>query len=99
MLAIEKELFSKFGILAQIHMDSGKNSSTNCRPSFSNFSMSSKQKLLQSSTQVEVLNKTVKKFLQSFLDNTTLNWETFLLALEIIYNAAQRLPILEQYLK
>jgi hypothetical protein len=37
---------------------------------------------------VEVLNKIVKHFLQSFVDNTTLNWETFLPALAISYNSS-----------
>ncbi len=37
---------------------------------------------------MEVFNKTVKKFLQSFLDDTTLNWETFLPALAISYNTS-----------
>jgi hypothetical protein len=37
---------------------------------------------------VEVFNKTVKKFLQSFADDTTLHWETFLPALAISFNAS-----------
>jgi hypothetical protein len=37
---------------------------------------------------VEVFNKTVKKFLQSFLNNTTLNWETFLPALALSQNTS-----------
>jgi hypothetical protein len=40
----------------------------------------------QCNAQVQVLNKTIKKFLQSFVDDTTLNWETFLPALAIFYN-------------
>jgi hypothetical protein len=35
-----------------------------------------------------VFNKTVKKFLQSFVEDTTLNWETFLPALAISYNTS-----------
>ncbi len=42
----------------------------------------------QCNAQVEVFNKTVKKFLQSFVDDTTLNWETFLPALAISYNTS-----------
>jgi hypothetical protein len=42
----------------------------------------------QCNAQVEVFNKMVKKFLQSFVDDTTLNWETFLLALAISYNTS-----------
>jgi len=37
---------------------------------------------------VEVFNKIVKNFLQSFVDDTTLNWETFLPALAISYNSS-----------
>jgi len=37
---------------------------------------------------VEVFNKTVKKVLQSFVEDTTLNWETFLPALAISYNTS-----------
>jgi hypothetical protein len=37
---------------------------------------------------VEVFNKTVKKFLQFFVDTTTLNWEMFLPALAISYNTS-----------
>ncbi len=37
---------------------------------------------------MEVFNKTVKKFLQSFLNNTTLNWETFLPALALSQNTS-----------
>jgi hypothetical protein len=40
----------------------------------------------QCNAQVEVLNKTVKKFLQSFVNETTLNWEMFLPALALSYN-------------
>jgi hypothetical protein len=39
-------------------------------------------------SQVEVFNKTVKKFLKSFVDDTTLNWETFLPALAISYKTS-----------
>jgi hypothetical protein len=42
----------------------------------------------QCNTKVEVFNKTIKKFLQSFINDTTLNWETFLPALAISYNTS-----------
>jgi hypothetical protein len=42
----------------------------------------------QCNAQVEVFNKTIKKFLKSFVDDTTLNWETFLPALAISYNTS-----------
>jgi hypothetical protein len=34
-----------------------------------------------------VFNKTVKKYLASYVDDTTLNWETFLLALALSYKS------------
>jgi hypothetical protein len=40
----------------------------------------------QCNTQVEVFNKTVKKYLASFVNDTTLDWENFLLALMLSYN-------------
>jgi hypothetical protein len=40
----------------------------------------------QYNVQVDILNKTVKKFLQSFVNDTTLNWEMFLPALALSYN-------------
>jgi hypothetical protein len=42
----------------------------------------------QCNSQVEVFNKTVKKYLASFVDDTALNWETFLLALALSYNTS-----------
>jgi len=42
----------------------------------------------QCNAQVEVFNKMVTKFLQSFVDDTSLNWETFLPALVISYNTS-----------
>ncbi len=35
-----------------------------------------------------MFNKTVKKYLASFVDDTALNWETFLLALALSYNTS-----------
>ncbi len=42
----------------------------------------------QCNSQVEVFNKTVKKYLASFVDATALNWETFLPALALSYNTS-----------
>jgi hypothetical protein len=87
--AIYRDWFSKFGIPAQIHTDGGKE--------FVNKLSAELFQLLnirhtktspvhpQCNAQVEVFNKTVKKFLQSFVDDTTLNWEAFLPALAISY--------------
>jgi hypothetical protein len=47
----------------------------------------------QCNSQVEVFNKTVKKYLASFMDETALNWETFLLALALSYNTSYHLTI------
>jgi hypothetical protein len=38
--------------------------------------------------QVEVFNKTVKKYLASFVNDTTLDWENFLPALMLSYNTS-----------
>jgi hypothetical protein len=42
----------------------------------------------QCNSQVEVFNKTVKKYLASYVDETTLNWDKFLLALILAYNTS-----------
>jgi hypothetical protein len=42
----------------------------------------------QCNSQVEVFNKKVKKYLVSFVDETALNWETFLPALSLSYNTS-----------
>jgi hypothetical protein len=87
--AIYRDWFSKFIFLAQIHMDSGKEFVNKLSGELFQLLNVSHTKTSpthpQLNTQVEVFNKTVKKFLQSFLDDTTLNWETFLPALVISY--------------
>jgi hypothetical protein len=74
---IFKEWFCKFRIPAQIHTDGGKE--------FLNKLLAEMMELLnishnktspahpQCNSQVEVSNKTVKKYLPSFVDDTTLN--------------------------
>jgi hypothetical protein len=42
----------------------------------------------QCNAQVEVFNKTVKKYLASFVDDTTLDWEFFLPVLTLSYNTS-----------
>jgi hypothetical protein len=83
--AIFNEWFCKFSIPAQIHTDSGKE--------FVNKISNELFQLLnvqhtkttpahpQCNTQVEVFNKTIKKYLASFVNDTTLDWENFLPAL------------------
>jgi hypothetical protein len=89
---IFKKWFCKFGIPAQIHTDRGKE--------FVNKLAAEMMELLngahtrtspahpQYNSQGEVFNKTVKKFLASFVDSTALNWETFLPALSLSYNTS-----------
>ncbi len=90
--AIFEQWFCKFGIPAQIHTDGGKefvnellaelcellnvqhSKTTPCHP--------------QCNSQVEVFNKTVKKYLASYVDETTLNWDEFLPALMLAYNTS-----------
>jgi transposase InsO family protein len=88
--AIFEQWFCKFGIPAQIHTDGGKE--------FVNKVMAEICKLLnvqhsktspyhpQCNAQVEVFNKTVKKYMASFVNATTLNWEESLRALMLAYN-------------
>jgi hypothetical protein len=90
--AIFNEWFCKFGIPAQIHTDGGKE--------FVNKLSNELFQLLnvqhtkttpahpQCNAQVEVFNKTVKKYLASFVDDTTLDWENFLPALLLSYNTS-----------
>jgi hypothetical protein len=87
---IFRDWFSKFGIPAQIHTDGGKEFINKLSAELFQLLNVSHTKTspahLQCNAQVEVFNKTVKKFLKSFVDDTTLNWETFLPALAISYN-------------
>jgi transposase InsO family protein len=90
--AIYRDWFAKFGIPAQIHTDGGKEFANKLSAEL--FQLLNVQHTKtspahpQCNAQVEVFNKTVKKFLQSFIDDTTLNWETFLPALVISYNTS-----------
>jgi hypothetical protein len=45
----------------------------------------------QFNAQVEVFNKMAKKFLLSFINDTTLNWESFLPALGLNYDTSYHL--------
>jgi hypothetical protein len=90
--AIYKEWFYKFGIPVQIHMDGSKEFVKKLSAELFQLLNVSHIKMSpahpQCNAQVEVLKKTVKKFLQSFVDDTTLYWETFLLTLAISYNTS-----------
>jgi hypothetical protein len=90
--AIFKECFCKFGILAQIHTDGGKEFVNKLSAEMMELMNVSHTRTLpahpQCNSQVEVFNKTVKKYLASFVDDTALKWETFLLALALSYNTS-----------
>jgi hypothetical protein len=87
--AIYSDWFPKFGILAQIHTDGGKEFVNKLSAElFQVLNTKTSPAHPQCIAQVEVFNKTVKKFLQSFVDDTTLNWETFLPTLAISYNTS-----------
>jgi transposase InsO family protein len=87
--AIFKEWFCKFGIPAQIHTDSGKEFinklSAEMMELLNVAQMKTSPAHPQCNSRVEVFNKTVKKYLASFVDETALNWETFLPALALSY--------------
>ncbi len=85
-------MVSKFGIPAQIHTDGGKEFVNKLSAELFQLLNISHTKTSPAhpkcNAQVEVFNKTIKKFLQSFVDDTILNWETFLPALMISYNTS-----------
>ena len=84
--------FCRFGTPIQIHSDNGKE--------FVNKLSKELFKLLgikhttttpahpQCNAQVEVFNKTVAKYLASFVDNSTLDWEQYIPALMFSYNTS-----------
>jgi hypothetical protein len=78
---IYKEWFSKFGIPAHIHTDIGKEFVNKLSAELFLLLKVSHTKMSpahpQCNAQVDVFNKTVKKFLQSFVNDTTLNWEMY----------------------
>ncbi len=90
--AIFKEWFCKFGIPAQIHTDGRKEFVNKLSAKMMELLNVAHTKTLpahpQCNSQVEVFNKTVKKYLASFVDETALNWETFLPALALSYNTS-----------
>jgi hypothetical protein len=91
--AIFSKWFCKFSIPAQIHTDGGKEFVNKLsRELFDLLNIEHTKMTLahpQCNTQVEVFNKTVKKYyLASFADDTTLDWENFLPALMLSYNTS-----------
>jgi hypothetical protein len=94
---IYKKWFSKFGILAQIHTDEEKEFVYKLSAEIFELLNISHIKTLPAhpkcNAHVEVFNKTLKKFLPSFVNNTTLKWETFLPALALSYNKSHHSTI------
>ena len=90
--AIYRDWFAKFGIPTQIHTDRGKEFVNKLSTELFQLLNINHTKTSpahpQCNPQVEVFNKTVKKFLQSFVDDTSLKWETFLPALALSYNTS-----------
>jgi hypothetical protein len=90
--AIFSEGFCKFGIPAQIHTDGGKEFvNKQSRELFDLLNVEHTKMTPahpQCNAQVEVFNKTVKKYLASFVDDTMLDWENFLPALMLSYNTS-----------
>jgi Integrase core domain len=90
--AIFSEWFCKFSIPVQIHTDGRKefvNKLSN--ELFTLLNVNHTKTTLahpQCSMQIAVFNKTVKKYLASFVDDTTLDWENFLPALMLSYNTS-----------
>jgi len=95
--AIFSKWFCKFYIPAQIHTDGRKdfvNKLSNELFTLLNI-QHTKTTLAhpQCNAQVEVFNKIVKQYLSSFVDDTTLDWEIFLLALMLSYNTSNHSTI------
>jgi hypothetical protein len=94
---IYKEWFSKFGIPAQIHTDGGKEFVNKLSAELFQLLIVSHTKKLpahpQWNTEVEVFNKTVKRFLLSFINHTRFNWENVLPAFILSYNTSYHSPI------
>jgi hypothetical protein len=90
--AIFNNWFCKFGIPAQIHTDGGKEFVNKLAAELFELLNVQHSKTSpyhpQCNSQVEVFNKTVKKYLASYIDESTLNWDEWLLALMLTYNTS-----------
>jgi IS30 family transposase len=86
--AIFNKLICKFGIPAQLHTDGGKEFVNKFSAEMTYNVQHSKTSPYhpQCNSQVEVFNKTVKKYLASYVDDSTLNWDEWLPALMLAYN-------------
>jgi len=90
--AIFEQWFCKFGIPAQLHTDQGKefcNKLSNELMTLLNVRHTTTTPAHpQCNAAVEVFNKTVKKYLNSYVDDSTFNWEDFIPALAFAYNTS-----------
>jgi hypothetical protein len=90
--AIFSKWFCKFGIPVQIHTDGGKefvNKHSNELFTLLNVQHTKTTPAHpQCNAQVDVFNKTVKKYLASFISDTMLDWENLLPALMLSYNTS-----------
>jgi transposase InsO family protein len=90
--AIFENWFCKFGIPAQIHTDRGKEFINKLSVELFELLNIQHSKTSpyhpQCNYQVEVFNKTVKKYPASYVDKTMLNWQDFLPALMLAYNTS-----------
>jgi hypothetical protein len=90
--AIFNEWFCKFGIPAQFHTDGGKEFVIKLSKELFELLNVEHTKTTpahpQCNAHVEVFIKTVKRYLASFVDDTTLDWENFLPALMLSYNTS-----------
>ena len=90
--AIFEHWFCKFGLPAQIHTDGGKEF---CNKLADHLYLHLNIKHTttspahpQCNAQVEQFNKTVKKYLESYVQPHTLDWEQFIPALNLSYNTS-----------
>jgi hypothetical protein len=90
--AIFKNWFCKFGIPAQIHTDGGKEFVNKLSAELFQLLNVQHSKTSpyhpQCNAQVEVFNKTVKKYLASYVNESSLNWDEWLPALMLAYNTS-----------
>jgi hypothetical protein len=90
--AIFNNWFWKFGIPAQIHTDGGKEVVNKLSAELFELLNVQHSKTSpyhpQCSAEVEVLDKTVKKYLALYIDDSTLNWDEWLPALMLTYNTS-----------
>jgi hypothetical protein len=90
--AIFSNWFCKFGIPAQIHTDGGKEFVNKLSTELFDLLNVQHSKTSpyhpQSKAQVEVFNKTVKKYLASYIDDSTLNLDEWFPTLMLAYNTS-----------